>query len=88
MVVKWGKKDIVGFEFASFVFNVRATRGDSLNVDKELSPLNKGKESGLASREGGSNFLGGKDSISVAGLAGCCAERSSLPCSELMFCSR
>lgn len=39
-------------------------------MDKELSPLNKGKESGLASREGGSNFLGGKDSISVAGLLG------------------
>jgi hypothetical protein len=62
--------------------------GDSLNLGKELSPSNKSKESGLASKEGVANFLGGKESISVAGLARCCVERSSLPCSKLMLCSQ
>jgi len=57
-------------------------------LGKELSPSNKSKESGLASNEGVANFLGGKESISMAGLAGCCVERSSLPCSELMLCSQ
>jgi hypothetical protein len=55
-----------------------------LNMNKEWSLLNKDKESALAFTEGDANSLSAKDSIYLVGLAGCCIDRNSVPCSKLM----
>lgn len=54
---------------------------------KELGHSHNGKESRWHLGRVMPFFLALKDSVSLIGLDGCCVERNSMPCLELVLCS-